>query len=203
MITVKNFSNTHNKGSFSNIRKTKTGHFQVADAYMSEDYYNEDKWEVCRDVFQTCGTLKFLFKHSVGKGSNIARLVWGVEDLLGIPRTYFDTTQCNSVMFVKASPWWYKTLLRKSFFTMMLRAGEFYKINGKPTKEGMIAALCKQKYGKKTEHAIRRFLDGHIKSYSKITDDDFEEYNLGYGCNKGWYDTFGKLDESEVSEILR
>lgn len=153
-------------------------------------------WFYCRENFQDIGKMKILFQHPANKGANIASLIRDVEKMIKIrPFTQCGPTQSPRVSWINASSWWYRTKMRKSFFTMMLRAGQFYNMDHK--RSGIEKAFFEQEYGQFTQNAICRFLDGHVR-FSPM-------HGRYYRANDSiqWADIFWNCSKKDAERMLK
>ena len=88
-----------------------------------------DHWFYCRDIFHNIlWNLKiFFFSHGWKRGSSVIAFMEKVEDMLDVqPRSEYGLTQVERVMWVKPSVWWTKYGMRRSVYTILLRAGLNY-----------------------------------------------------------------------------
>ena len=152
-------------------------------------------WLYCRESFQSYfrkprKNKPFQLLYCSTEGSKkIMHLIRDVEEILALPqRSAFGPTQSPFVIWIDISPWWFQgfvkgfiknagSAMRKSFFTMMLRAGKWYDCSG--SRESVERAFGATIYGQYTQHAIRRFLDG---------------YTHYKGSVKGWRSQFARGD---------
>jgi hypothetical protein len=164
-----------NKGSFSKINHIKGDGTLVA-----------MEWLRCREYFQdeSQGIRRFLFCHKPNKSKHIAAFMHGVEGRLGLfTRSVVGPTQRHNISWIRSSPWWTSTSMKRSLFTILLRCGQNYH----PKIDDFDDALFSDLYTKHTEFAVRRFMDG----YTKYT-----------GQRRGWYNQFrwesGTIDEPKM-----
>ena len=132
------------------------------------------RWYYCREWFhdQSHGVRRILYTHKSGKTDNLAHFIRKVERRLKVePKTEIGPTQRKTISWVRVSPWWTNSSMKRSFFTMMLRCGQNYDID----KEDFNDALYSIAYTRETEYAVKRFLAG---------------YTLYAGYTKGWYQAF-------------
>jgi hypothetical protein len=143
-------------------------------------------WHHCREWFldDSIGTTRLLYTHDPHKTENLARFIRKVENKLKIEeKSQIGTTQSPTVSWMKISPFWTGSMMRRSFLTMMLRCGSkycFYKNN-------FSESLFSIRYSKFTEYAVRRFLSGHTKYC---------------GRKRGWYSEFKNKTNEQVDSLL-
>lgn len=145
-------------------------------------------WYYCRESFNSKRFKDMFFSHNEGDGQKIAQLVRDVERILGLKvLSRFGPTSCSRVMWIKPSKWWWGNddgtasndfcrLMRKSFFTMMLRSGRDYNMTH--TREGVEEAFSKNTYGRSCMDSIRRFLDGHTNYIGSQIGWYYQFYNV-------------------------
>jgi len=152
-------------------------------------------WEFCREYFLDIsqGVRRMLFYHRKDKGYAIAAFINQVERKIGIyPRTILGPTQRKTMTWLRVSPWWTASAMRRSLFTALLRCG----VNYSWQRDNFNHALDSILYTKSTNYAVRRFLRG----YTKYT-----------GRHRGWYSQFNfggnaylnhKPSPDEVKKLL-
>jgi hypothetical protein len=146
-----------------------------------KDRYKIDHWLYCRELFHNhLFNLKlFFYAHARGKGAVTASFIAEVEEILDVqPRSEMGPTQQKMVMWIKPSKWWTSRGMRRSLFTILLRAGKTYK----PAKNNIEEVVTSDKYLEGTSKAFFRFLEG----YTKYT-----------GHKRGWYRQFCQLKPSD------
>lgn len=152
------------------------------------DRYKVGQWYYCRDLFhgQLYNLSLFFFSHDSTKGHCVAAFMRKVEEILNVePCSEFGPTQRKTIMWVEPSRWWTVRAMRRSLFTILLRAGCQYS----PSKDNFEEALFSDPYTMSTKYAVKRFFAG----------------NTAYtGRKRGWYKQFyeGKPTEQEVDSLL-
>jgi hypothetical protein len=109
-----------------------------------------------------------------------------IEEKLNVnPRSQFGITQNNKIMWVKPSPWWTAFGMRRSLFTILLRAA----LNYSTSKKNFMEAVNSEKYLSTTTYAFERFMSGNTK-YA--------------GHKRGWYKQFCEknLSHEEIDKLL-
>lgn len=160
------------KGDFATCREVKDG-------------LRSNKWYHCREFFGKAfadnwrerNGKTILFSNYI-KADTIALFMKRLE-LKVDPKTKIGPTQTGRVVWIEVSPWWLNDAMRRSFFTLALRAA----VHTKYTKHNnSLLNILKNtshtdtcQYIKETEYAVKRFLKGYTK------------YVGGSG---GWYNTF-------------
>ena len=147
-----------------------------------------DHWFYCRDIFHNIlWNLKiFFFSHGWKRGSSVIAFMEKVEDMLDVqPRSEYGLTQVERVMWVKPSVWWTKYGMRRSVYTILLRAG----LNYVASKDNFDKAIESEKYLQQTPYAIQRFLSGCTK-YT--------------GHKRGWYRQFCEMNmtSQQIDKLL-
>lgn len=141
---------------------------------FSNGRWTVHQWFYCREIWHGhLYLLKlFFYSHRNGRGDNVAAFMRKVEDMLHVyPRSEFGPTQRKTIMWVRPSVWWTKPTMRRSLFTILLRAGEKYN----PALDNFYDALYSDPYTDNTRYAVARFLNGHT---------------IYKGKRKGWYNQF-------------
>lgn len=152
------------------------------------DRYKVGQWYYCRDLFHShlCNLSLCFFSHDVTKGHCIAAFMRKAEEILDVqPRSEFGPTQRKTIMWIEPSRWWTVRSMRRSLFTILLRAGGQYS----PNKDNFDDALFSDPYTLRTKYAVERFFSGHTK-YT--------------GRNRGWYKQFYESapTEAEIDMFL-
>ena len=97
-----------------------------------------------------------------------------VERILDVqPRSHFGPTQRKTIMWIRPSRWWTVKAMRRSLFTILLRAGSNYNMDLDNFEE----ALYSNQYSLNTKYAVQRFLAGNT---------------LYVGKKRGWYKQFNE-----------
>lgn len=149
-------------GSFSKPKEESGGRYKVG------------QWYYCRDLFhgQLYNCDLFFFSHNSAKGRSVAEFMQKIESMIGTdPVSEYGPTQRKAIMWVKPSKWWTVRAMRRSFFTVLLRAGNGYSY----TKDNFEEALFSDPYTIGTKYAVERFLSG---------------YTVYTGKKRGWYRQF-------------
>jgi len=165
----------------------KVGSFARAKKVVDEKH-NIMHWYYCRDVFHSLlYNLKiFFFCSGKHNGKSVASFIDKIETKLKIfPRSQIGPTQKKSIIWIKPSAWWHKYAMRRSLFTILLRAGIHYSAK----KDNVEACIKSEKYLDQTSYAFKRFLKG----YTKYT-----------GFKRGWYRQFYLMSPTrkQVNELL-
>lgn len=163
---------------------------------MEGDRYKVGQWYFCRDLFhgQLYNCSLFFFSHDTTKGHCVAAFMRMVEQMLDVqPRSEFGPTQRKTIMWVKPSRWWTVRAMRRSLFTILLRAGNQYA----PIKNNFTEALFSDPYTLGTHYATMRFFAGHT---------------VYTGKKRGWFNQFRttagsfgaepQLTNSEIDKLL-
>jgi len=164
------------KGMFAQCKHFKDGRHKI------------DHWWYCREIFHN--VLKnlniFFFSHVRGHGQGVAAFIAKIENIIDVqPRTEMGPTQQKTIMWIRPSKWWTDVGMRRSLFTILLRAGQAYKVS----KDNFDEASRSYKYLEETLYAFHRFLNGGTK-YT--------------GRKRGWHKQFNKmnLSKEDVDKLL-
>lgn len=159
-------------------------------AFSKIDYVKPDgtlvalEWLYCREYFQdeSAGIRRFLFCHKPNKCRRIAAFIHKLEEILNLEeRTEVGPTQRHNISWLRVSPWWTCSSMKRSLFTILVRCGQNYNIK----EDNLDEALFSVMYTKQTERAVRRFMGG------------FTRYT---GKKKGWYSQF--KEENCMDSVL-
>lgn len=166
----------------------------------STRFFEEEKsrWRVnrthhCRDEFHRSFTHKsqnLVFCHPHNEREDLAAFIWKAEDMLKIKEhTLIGPTQRNHFTWVKVSPFWLETSMRRSFFTALLRSARAYWVREKDgiAKDNFDAALYSLFYFNQTRYAVERFLAGHTRYV---------------GRRYGWHNVFVDKTARQVEQML-
>ena len=152
------------------------------------DRYKVGQWYYCRDLFhgQLYNLNLFFFSHDVSRGHGVAAFMRKVEEMLNVePKSEFGPTQRKTIMWVEPSRWWTVRAMRRSLYTILLRAGCQYS----PSRDNFEEALFSDPYTMSTKYAVQRFFAG----------------NTAYtGRRRGWYKQFyeNKPTNEEIDVLL-
>lgn len=141
---------------------------------VRDERYQAGQWYYCRELFhgQLYNLNLFFFSHDNNKQNCISTFMQKVEDILDVqPRSKFGPTQRKKIMWIEPSKWWTVRSMRRSLFTILLRAGNQYILSKKNFEE----ALYSDPYTMSTRYAVERFLAGHT---------------VYTGRKKGWHQVF-------------
>lgn len=148
------------------------------------------KWENCRERFNnnifTSDLLGFFFSHEIGECENIAAFIDKTEDILGVPKSSFSKVNRPYALWVSPSDFWKKCEVKRSLFTILLRAGRKYSLSIDNYED----ALFSHEYISLTKNATKRFLFG------------FTEYVPASYNPKGWVSIFSGKKVEEVKKRL-
>jgi hypothetical protein len=119
---------------------------------------NSIAWQHCRDQFASSFTDRidgFYFSHSVPR-CNIVAFVGKTEAILDVPESTFQATNREYATWVTPSVFWKSVFIRRSLFTLLLRAGMLYD----PVVDNYELALYGNEYLHTSKAAVMRFLFG-------------------------------------------
>lgn len=145
-------------------------------------------WHNCRDIFnrQLFNLDLFFYATDVGQARHVAHFLNKIEEMLNIePRSEFGPTQRKCIMWIRPSKWWTYRVMRRSLFTILLRAGREYLV----AQDNFEHVIKSEKYLDNTRYAFDRFLSGHTHYTGK---------------NRGWYKQFYEynLSKDEIDKLL-
>lgn len=138
-------------------------------------------WKNCREDFHKAWKKQRMLIFSHGKGINggpntshsIAVFIRMAEDKIRGEgrgaRSQVGPTEYLNLSWIKVSKWWSNEKMRKSFFSILLRAARHFDSRASDLEKEFESALFKddQGYFKKTKPAVRRFMKGHTKYKGK------------------------------------
>lgn len=149
---------------------------------------NPIKWINCREKFYNSFVpdLKgFFFSHEFGEREEIAAFINKTEEILDVEQSSFAKTNRPYALWVEPSVFWKKCEIRRSLFTILLRAGRKYKASSGNYED----ALFSQEYIKLTKEAVMRFLFG-FTNYVRLDG------------QKGWVSVFMHKKREDVRKRL-
>ncbi len=163
------------------------------------------EFEKCREKFALnfkVGTTGFYFKHSGYNGTvsgnksvRVASFIKRTEIILEQTEfSGFALTNRATIVWVEPAMFWKSCRMRRSLFTILLRAGIFYN----PESDNYEDALFSEQYVIPTQQAVMRFLFGFTKYVGPSMDggsDSTYEY-------KGWKYIFEAKDELTLKSYL-
>jgi hypothetical protein len=133
---------------------------------VSVDSFAVDKsplnFHSCREEFSAVFNeeTNLFFKTKINQGENIAEFIWRTESVLKQEsRTHFALTNFDTILWVSPSKFWSVCPMRRSLFTLLLRAGNLYY----KYQDNYEEAMFSEKYLKETQEALKRFLCGFTK----------------------------------------
>jgi hypothetical protein len=160
-------------------------------------YYPCVVWTHCRDEFQDvpdCSICDngFWYCHIKNQGHNVCafidRIVNKICATRHISRTKFFETDYDNILWVVPSEFWISNFIRRSFFSLSLRCGQWYK----RSKFDLNKAFNHYEDGRDTDNAIKRFLNG----YTFYIGDEPEFNSMGWGY------LMAHLTKAEAARLL-
>ncbi len=157
-------------------------------------------WVKCREQFApkfSSNSDGIYFVHKKGQGESVAAFIIQAERVLGVTyknRSTFSKTNKDCVIWVGVSSFWKECELRRSLFTILLRAGMNYSIE----ENNFSKALFSNLYVKDTELAIKRFFFGFVNFKINMikTESGF------IPVRKGWVTIFKNVGSKDVKKML-
>lgn len=150
-------------------------------------------WEGCRERFSSAmrkeGFKGFYIVHDEdGNGDNIANFIFKTEEILNLPeRTTYAKTTCDRILRIYMTDFWMSTYIRRSFFTILPRIGNYYKSEKDYEKLLFNPSVSPANGWSNTVPAIKRFLYGFTEY-----DAHEPEYNGATLETSGWCRLFSK-----------
>lgn len=139
--------------------------YDVPPGWFSNDHAN---WQSCRDYWfpYSLEFPWFFFSHQLHRGGHAAAFVGEIERRLMLEeRSRFGgvivgRNRSDGVTWVEASSFWLRHPMRRSLFTLLLRAGTAYNAES-PTDSSLGDAVCSSPLLAPTWNAFWRFVDGY------------------------------------------
>ena len=152
-------------------------------------------WYTCREEFHGINqrSRRILFVCGENKSRLVAAFINKIERMLEIPqerRSLFAYTGRKRIVWVQTSTWWHKYSIRRSLFTILLRAGRDYN------KQNFDTVLQSATYLSNTQHAVQRFLKGYTKCTKRTVGWHHTFYHRGY------YEMSRPPTQKEARELL-
>jgi len=121
--------------------------------------------ENCRERFATqWNRTKGFFFSNEENGEDVAAFILKTEEVLQIKeKSEFALTNYKNLLWVEPVRFWKSCRMRRSLFTCLLRAGVAYNRE----TDNYESALFSERYLRKSEPAIKRFLFGYTKYVGK------------------------------------
>lgn len=158
--------------------KIHRGSFSRIDRVLPDGTFVAREWLKCREYFHddSHGINRMLFCHAKDRSYQVAAFINCIEDKLGIESSEVGPTQRNTISWLNVSTWWTNSSMRRSLFTILLRAGQRYR----PEDHNFEEALCSEPYARLTYPAVDWFLRGHTK-YTGRMKGWFTQFRYGEG----------------------
>jgi hypothetical protein len=134
------------------------GYFALGKAYKN-GIKRASHWYHCRENFDKhfpeTGFLFLNGEKGDELGASVATFIAEVENRLNLKtKTVISGFKnLHNVCYIKFSPWWKKNILRRQFFTILLRCGMNYN-------KSFENALYSDKYTQVTKEAVKLFFAG-------------------------------------------
>lgn len=152
-------------------------------------------FESCRERFSTRWEQTddgIFFTHSKGRGRNIANFIRKTEEVLQeSDKTQFSETNVDTILWIEPSCFWKCCRVRRSLFTILLRAGHSYC----PESDNYESTLFQHPYVSSTKMAVQRFLFGFTKYIGDPIDGQIVE-------TRGWVKVFENRDVAFIKTVL-
>lgn len=172
-------------------------------------YYEVEHGSFCLDIYpylyETCrerfarqwneNTDGFYFKHPENKGDSVAAFLRKTEIILKQEHySNFAKTNRDTVLWIEPSKFWKSCRMRRSLFTILIRAG----MNYNPSIDDYEQSLFSYKWAKATKIGIMRFLYGFTKYAGPKIDD-----KIGSLETRGWKFVFESQTEQSIIDFLK
>lgn len=158
----------------------------------------EIAWQHCREEFSLQfleSTPTILFSCRSGDQPKIAGLFSKLEEILeNSGKTIVEKTNLSYVVAVHVSEFWRSCPMKRSLFTLLLRAGRNYNLE----TDNFEQALYATSYLKNTITALQRFLFGFTKYISPPPSPVYSPISYRIG----WFETFKNLRPDQIRDIL-
>jgi hypothetical protein len=166
--------------------------------HISKKWVKGFNFYSCRDGYQGVVKTRIIkggvfFSHEPEQGDRPARFLQKIEEQLKLSvRSKFRKTNHNNILWIKLSPWWLENKIRRSFLTLMLRAGMDYTLSLPWSKENVFTVAAKNYRGESTLPAIRRFMRGNTVYV----------YDSPQATYQGWQAAFEGRTVHQVRHLL-
>lgn len=171
---------------------------------ISGSFFISNTWHKCREQFAPFWKPEvdgFFFSHESGHltRQGIADFVCRAEKVLELEgESTFSPTTIPTISWVEPHGFWKQCFMRRSLFTVLLRAGRQYKIDLDNFEE----ALYSEKYLNETKTAVMRFLFG-FTTFNVTAARTIVNHSLDPNSSiSGWYSVFCGRTESHVKAML-
>lgn len=193
-----------------NIDQTLPRGLVLPDCRSGEGWFYLGYWHRCRDTFafewenylrqHKCLDAAFFycFPKDVD-AQQIFDFIVRIEELLKLAETsVFARTNVRNILWVKPSPFWQTCIIRRSFFTALLRCvwRRSYRDRRYVDFE---SALYSIPYLQETRNAVVRFLSGFTIFNRDEAYDITGEYP---DSNMGWWTFFNCRTDNEICRML-
>ncbi len=156
------------------------------------------KWERCRERLAISfdqDTKGLYLCYPEGKFEDIATFVNKIENTLFLAeQSVFSKTTILNIMWIKIAPFWKDCYMKRSFFTMLPRAGFDYST----IENNYEQALFKYPFLRDTKRAVMRFLFGFTKYVGTIPNINPQTTLL----REGWVHYFQNKDDAYIRSQL-
>ena len=151
-------------------------------------------WFSCREQYHAfVDPLKkgeHFYAVSENKSHDVAEFIGRIEDHLGVePKSNFQYSEMNTIMWVEASSWWMENPMKHSFFTICLRAANTMNWpNLDHSNWRDILLGCKYLSYLGSHAAAKKFLDGYTEYTGNI---------------RWWVKQFSGKSDAEIDILLK
>jgi len=162
------------------------GHFAKVKSRLKDGSMTVGQWYYCRDLWHTESRTArlFLYSHVAGKSRAIAAFIRRFEEIMQIaPFSKIGPSQRKTITWIDQADWW-KTSMRRSLFTLLLRVAPKYVSD----KDNFYEALYGIEMTRQSRPAIERFMAGHATYMGRM---------------RGWYSQFGRVKKPMTLERLQ
>lgn len=185
-----------------NINFLETKFIKSCNIVVAQGSFALDKqpliFEHCRERFAISFQQEiqgFYFKHQNGKSLDVAHFIRKTEMVLGQEIfSQFAKTNRDSILWVEPAFFWKSCPIKRSLFTILLRAGRTYNCY----EDNYEQALFAQEYVIATKKAVIRFMLG----FTNYVGPNLTPNSSGTVMTCGWRYIFQNKTESEIKKLL-
>ena len=150
------YANTYYYGTLSGTSFSVSGNYGCREQFLNAVLYSKEK------------NKSYVFAMGVKRGITIEDFRQFIYDFektiagIATPKIHVNETTDKSLFIFEVDNWWLKSKIRREFLTIMLRAmNTWYKSKDQKPYKDVYEVLLTQPYFKRTEAAMRKFMDGY------------------------------------------
>ena len=165
-------------------------------------------WDHCREQFlgkMTSEIKGFYFSNYYEKSEDVASFVAKFENILAVSHenfilSNFNKTDKDNILWISPSRFWFDCMLKKSLFTLVLRASLNYDIKIDNFENCFFGEFQENKLIKETKTAFIRFMYGFTKYTGKLPE-NLTNSNSTL-IRHGWHSEFNFVNYHEIKNKL-